>query len=52
VNPDLFFAIRGGGGGTYGIVVEATIKLIDVPVVAVGLIKYSSLEHGVAVLDR
>jgi FAD/FMN-containing dehydrogenase len=52
VNPDLFFAIRGGGGGTYGIVVEATIKLIDVPVVAVGLMKYSGLEHGVAVLDR
>ncbi len=25
-NPDLFFAIRGGGGGTYGIVVSTTIK--------------------------
>ncbi|EGP89034.1 unnamed protein product [Zymoseptoria tritici ST99CH_1A5] len=25
-SPDLFFAIRGGGPGTYGIVVETTIK--------------------------
>lgn len=25
-NSDLFFAIRGGGGGTYGIVVEETVK--------------------------
>ncbi|CAK4031503.1 isoamyl alcohol oxidase [Lecanosticta acicola] len=25
-NPDLFFAIRGGGGGTYGVVVETTVK--------------------------
>ena len=52
VNPDLFFAIRGGGGGTYGIVVEATIKLIEVPVVAVGLMKFTTLDHGVEVLDR
>jgi FAD/FMN-containing dehydrogenase len=25
-HPDLFFAIRGGGGGTYGILVSTTIK--------------------------
>ncbi|KAH6720615.1 hypothetical protein BKA61DRAFT_652022 [Leptodontidium sp. MPI-SDFR-AT-0119] len=25
-NPDLFWAIRGGGGGTFGVVVEATWK--------------------------
>ncbi|KAL8730235.1 MAG: hypothetical protein Q9166_004212 [cf. Caloplaca sp. 2 TL-2023] len=25
-NPDLFFAIRGGGGGTYGVVISTTIK--------------------------
>jgi hypothetical protein len=26
-NPDLFWAIRGGGGGSFGVVVEATIKV-------------------------
>lgn len=25
-NPDLFFAIRGGGGGTYAVVTEITVK--------------------------
>jgi FAD/FMN-containing dehydrogenase len=27
VNQDLFFALRGGGGGTWGVVVEATFKV-------------------------
>ncbi|KAI6715417.1 FAD binding domain-containing protein [Diplocarpon mali] len=32
-NPDLFWAIRGGGGGTFGVVVEATWKVYpDVPI--------------------
>jgi FAD/FMN-containing dehydrogenase len=52
VNPDLFFAVRGGGGGTYGIVVEATLKLVEVPVVALGHIKYSGLDTAVDLLDR
>jgi hypothetical protein len=26
-NPDLFWAIRGGGGGTFGVVVQATVKV-------------------------
>ncbi|KAJ9635852.1 hypothetical protein H2199_008205 [Coniosporium tulheliwenetii] len=30
-HPDLFWAIRGGGGGTYGIVVEYTLKLSTFP---------------------
>ncbi|KAL9598097.1 MAG: hypothetical protein Q9219_004728 [cf. Caloplaca sp. 3 TL-2023] len=25
-HPDLFFAIRGGGGGTYGVVISTTVK--------------------------
>ncbi|KAM3075971.1 hypothetical protein ACMFMG_006516 [Clarireedia jacksonii] len=25
-NPDLYFAIRGGGGGTYGVVLSTTVK--------------------------
>ena len=30
-HSDLFFAIRGGGGGTYGIVVETTVKAYPSP---------------------
>ncbi|KAF2422745.1 FAD-binding domain-containing protein [Tothia fuscella] len=30
-NPDLFWALRGGGGGTYGVVVEATVKAYPSP---------------------
>jgi hypothetical protein len=26
-NPDLFWALRGGGGGTFGVVIEATMKV-------------------------
>jgi hypothetical protein len=26
-NPDMFWALRGGGGGTFGVVVEATMKV-------------------------
>jgi hypothetical protein len=32
-NPDLFWALKGGGGGTFGIVTEATVKAhIHVPI--------------------
>lgn len=51
-NPDLFFAVRGGGGGTYGIVVEATLKLVEVPVVSLGHISYKGLDTAVELLDR
>jgi hypothetical protein len=30
-NPDLFFAIRGGGGGTYGVVTEVVVKTYSTP---------------------
>lgn len=31
VNPDLFFAIRGGGGGTFGVVTEMVVKVYPSP---------------------
>jgi FAD/FMN-containing dehydrogenase len=51
-NPDLFFAIRGGGGGTYGIVVEAVMKLVEVPVVTLAHIGYKGLDDAVDIMDR
>ncbi|KAK1519932.1 hypothetical protein CPAR01_15425 [Colletotrichum paranaense] len=30
-NADLFFAIRGGGGGSYGIVIEWTLRMYEFP---------------------
>ncbi|ODA83227.1 hypothetical protein RJ55_01739 [Drechmeria coniospora] len=33
-HPDLFYALRGGGGGTYGIVVEWTLRLVTYPLSA------------------
>jgi FAD/FMN-containing dehydrogenase len=36
-NPDLFWALRGGGGGTFGVVVEATVKAHVSPKMSVGV---------------
>lgn len=36
-NPELFWALRGGGGG-FGVVTSVTIDLIDVPSVATGAV--------------
>jgi FAD/FMN-containing dehydrogenase len=51
-HPDLFFAIRGGGGGSYGIVVEAVLRLVEVPEVTLGHIRYKGLDTAVELLDR
>ncbi|KAJ1541961.1 hypothetical protein HK096_009757, partial [Nowakowskiella sp. JEL0078] len=38
-NADLFWALRGGGGGNFGIVVQFTLNLVDVPpAVTVGVL--------------
>ncbi|KAJ6060182.1 FAD binding domain protein [Penicillium canescens] len=37
-NPDLFWALRGGGGGTFGVIVSATLRTFDeAPVTMVNL---------------
>ncbi|KAF1810771.1 FAD-binding domain-containing protein, partial [Eremomyces bilateralis CBS 781.70] len=33
-NPDLFWALRGGGGSTFGIVTAATVKVYPTPPMA------------------
>ncbi|CAE6541699.1 unnamed protein product [Rhizoctonia solani] len=36
-NTDLFWALRGGGGGTFGVVMEASIEVVPHPVSTVAL---------------
>ncbi|KAI2768099.1 CAZyme family AA7 [Penicillium roqueforti] len=46
-NPDLFWALRGGGGGTFGIVTRATMRVFpDVPAIAAELGVQTSQSHG------
>ncbi|KAI0205156.1 hypothetical protein F4808DRAFT_448231 [Astrocystis sublimbata] len=40
-NSDLFFAIRGGGGGTYGIVVEWTVSIQTYPISSMVFLNYT-----------
>ena len=45
-NPELFWAIRGGGGGTFGIVVQATWKAyLTVPITGFNWYINSTLNH-------
>ncbi|QDS68944.1 hypothetical protein FKW77_008585 [Venturia effusa] len=45
-NPDLFWALRGGGGGTYGVVVEATIKAYPSPKVSTSSFFINATDHN------
>lgn len=45
-NPDLFWALRGGGAGTFGIVTRATMRVFpDVPAVVAELSVQTSQSH-------
>lgn len=51
-NPDLFWAIRGGGGGTYGIVVELTLQLTPLPRSAMVDLSWNKTEDRFPVAKR
>ncbi|KAF2117142.1 hypothetical protein BDV96DRAFT_571629 [Lophiotrema nucula] len=42
-NPDVFFAIRGGGGGTFGVVLEIVVKAFPSPQTSLNVFKLASL---------
>ncbi|KAF3450237.1 hypothetical protein FNV43_RR06317 [Rhamnella rubrinervis] len=50
MGEDLFWAIRGGGGGTFGIVLSWKIKLVPVPPKVTGFTVSKSLKQGVGKL--
>jgi hypothetical protein len=41
-NPDLFWALRGGGGGTWGVVTQATVKAYSSPKALLHLVAINS----------
>lgn len=45
-NPDLFWAIRGGGGGTFGVVTEVTMKAYPSPQTSRHLFSLSLLDKN------
>jgi hypothetical protein len=47
-NTDLFWALRGGGGGTYAIVVSTTFKTYELPKVAVVNFNFTVTDEGYA----
>ena len=51
-NTDLFWALRGGGGSTFGVVVEATVKAYrDVPITITSFTINSTLASGDGLWD-
>ena len=51
-NPDLFWAIRGGGGGTFGIVVEFTLRLRQLPRSAMVALSWNDTKSRFPVAKR
>lgn len=45
-NPDLFWALRGGGGGTFGLVLESTHMVEPQMPMAVAIVALPSSDHG------
>jgi FAD/FMN-containing dehydrogenase len=41
-NPDLFWALKGGGGGTFGVVSKVTVRTHDLPVLRRGQLQCQS----------
>ncbi|KAJ7969176.1 putative FAD-binding Berberine family protein [Quillaja saponaria] len=50
MGEDLFWAIRGGGGASFGIILSWKVKLIRVPQTVTGFTVAKTLEQGVAKL--
>ncbi|PQE26736.1 isoamyl alcohol oxidase protein [Rutstroemia sp. NJR-2017a BVV2] len=46
-NPDLFWALRGGGGGTFGVVMEATARVEPRFPLAVAYIRYAQTPSNI-----
>lgn len=54
-NPDLFWALKGGGGGTFGIVTKLTVKTRELPEefgVVVGVIKAATNESFKNLIEK
>ncbi|CAA9963606.1 GlcD FAD/FMN-containing dehydrogenase [Pyrenophora teres f. maculata] len=41
-NPDIFWAVRGGGGATFGVLVNATLRAYPVPTIALARFEFNS----------
>ncbi|KAF2472525.1 FAD binding domain-containing protein [Lindgomyces ingoldianus] len=46
-NPEIFFAIRGGGGGTFGVVLEVVVRAYPTPKTTVNTLYVGSLNPNI-----